>query len=115
MSDDIILLLIYIHYKATVCNSPLLIYLSLLQGSNLPTSNTSSQCINATINLFGPDDDCSRAVQEVLDGNGNDSMISFIFSGDCPNRFYYYATTCSMGGDNDMVSTGVHTYVHTVH
>ena len=74
----------------------------MLQGSILPSQNTSSLCTNATLNLFGPNDECSRAVQELLNDNGNGSMIRYIFNDDCPTRLHGYATVCSM--DNDRVS-----------
>ena len=74
-----------------------------MQGSTLPSQNTSSSCTNATNNLFGPNDECSRAVQELFDGGNNDSsMISYIFNDDCPARLYGYATVCRM--DDDRVS-----------
>ena len=70
----------------------------MLQGSTLPSQNTSSSCTNATTNLSGPNDECSRAVRELFnDGNNDSSMISVIFNGDCPTRLHDYATFCRMG------------------
>ena len=79
-----------------------------MQGSTLPSQSTSSSCTNATNNLFGPNDECSRAVQELFDSGNNDdssmisNMISYIFNDDCPARLNSYATACRM--DDDRVS-----------
>ena len=62
----------------------------LLQGSTLPLT----ECDNATVALYGPDDDCSRTLQYLVTGNEVAAIMSLI-AGDCPTRFSQYLIACN--------------------
>ena len=66
-----------------------------LQGTILPPSN----CSNAIVYLFSPNDTCSRAVQYLL--KGNTEGLPYIFDATCAPRFHYFVTDCSVVLDED--------------
>ena len=71
-----------------------------LQGSTIPVD----ECATATAALKAMSDNCSRAIQSILDSHG--SLID-LYLDDCPTRLQAYASTCSalFGSDADEVST----------
>ena len=71
------------------------LYYLLLQGSTLPPT----ECSDATIDFFSVDDECTRAVQGII--NGNFSAIIGLYYDDCPTRFLNYTTTCNDYFDDD--------------
>ena len=74
-------------YMVTILYS--LHILCLLQGSTVPQS----PCSSAIASLYGANDDCSRAIQAFLSGNG--SALINLYSGGCPTRFHDFVTPCS--------------------
>ena len=74
-------------------------------NTSFPVTNTSLACANATMDLFGPNDECSRIVEGFVNGNANGSMISAVFNGDCLLRLHNFVTICNISMNNDMVST----------
>lgn len=70
----------------------------VLQGSTLPTS----ECSDATVNIYSPNDTCSRGVQYLF--NDNDDAIGYLFNGDCPTRFHEYITACNDVFNSDEVN-----------
>ena len=50
----------------------------------------------ASIDLFIPNDECSRSAEEFFNfNNSNSSVIVSLHTGDCPARLQAYATECS--------------------
>ena len=67
-----------------------------LQGSTLPPT----ECSDATVDLFSVDDQCTRALHDVI--GGNSTVLYGVYFDDCPMRFLNYATAC-----NDTISDEV--------
>ena len=65
------------------------LHMICLQGSAVPRS----PCSNAITNLYAATDDCSRAIQALLSGNG--SALLDLYSGNCPTQFQEFVTPCS--------------------
>ena len=82
---------VYIIIKLVCC---------IIQGSTLPVD----ACGTASVILLGPNDECSRTVQNLF-GDSNVSLVS-LYNGDCPTRFHAYATDCSelFGNNSNSVS-----------
>ena len=62
-----------------------------------------TECSNATVEFFTPNDQCSRAVQSIYVADNNSAIIDLYF-GDCPMRFLNYTIGCSSLFDTDTVS-----------
>lgn len=77
-------------------------YNIILQGSTLSLSNATSPCNSSAEDLFGPNDECSRAVRQIMNGTYNNNGMD-VFSGDCPIRLHFYVTRCRSNIDNEEV------------
>ena len=78
----------------------------MLQGTTIPRSS----CINNTIYLFGPNNDCSTAARLYsADMNDIDIGEAALLTGTCSNLYRAYVTTC-LPNDND-VSINIIMYV----
>lgn len=61
----------------------------MLQGTSAPTS----KCTTAAVNLFGPNDACSRSIQKLF--NNDDSFLNDLFTiANCPKRISDYKLFC---------------------
>jgi len=64
-----------------------------------------SACDEASANLFGANDECSRALQELSNDAEVEDIIGSLLNADCPTRFHAYVTACSEQFDDDEVAT----------
>ena len=83
---------------------------SALQGTLLPPD----LCDVAAINLYDRNDECSRTVRALF--ADDTSALLNLYYGDCPTRFYNFASVCRelLGSDRDVVSTYVCIYIAKV-
>ena len=70
----------------------------MLQRTTIPRSS----CVNNTIYLFGPNNDCSTAARLYsADMNDIDFGEAALLTGNCPNLYQAYVSTC-LPNDNDV-------------
>ena len=64
----------------------------------------SNPCDEATTKLLGVGDNCTRTASRLF--GGGDASILDLYDGDCPTRFYAFATACnaSFGNESEAVS-----------
>ena len=74
-----------------------------------------SICVNATVNLFDPNDTCSENVRQVNNDFNDiiDENKPAVFMGNCPARFRAYITSC-LPSDTNVSTIAVCSLLHVL-